>query len=62
MKKRMYLVKREVIATSMAKAIVGRGKVYEITLADDKFQPKDPSPRVGFKSNAKKGSKISDNS
>lgn len=43
----MYLVKREVFATSVEKAITSKGKIYSIELADDKFQIKK-KPDVGF--------------
>ncbi len=47
--KKLYLVKREVLATSLQQAIRGRGTVYEITTADDKFQPEKPISKIGLK-------------
>ena len=47
-KKKMYLVKREVIATSAEKAIRAKGVVYEVTLAEDKVQPPEEKPKLGF--------------
>lgn len=37
--KKMYLVKREVIATSVKAALTAPGHVYEISLADEKNWP-----------------------
>ena len=47
-KKKMYLVKREVIATSVERAIHTKGVVYEVTLAEDKVQPLEEKPKLGF--------------
>lgn len=49
MKKKMYLVKREVIATSIEKAIHGKGIIYEVTLADEKSWPDEKKKAVGFR-------------
>lgn len=35
----MYFVKREVIATTLDKAIKGRGEIYEVVVADEKYWP-----------------------
>ncbi len=45
----MYLVKREVFAASLERAIVSRGVVYEVSLADEKFQPVPKKKKLGFK-------------
>lgn len=37
--KRLFLVKREVYADSIEKALSTKGKIYEILLADERFQP-----------------------
>lgn len=47
--KKLYLVKREVLATSLAKALISKGHVYEIMLAEDKFQPENKKESLGFK-------------
>lgn len=44
----MYLVSREVLATSIKGAIEGKGVVYSVVLAEDKFQP-NPRSQMGFK-------------
>lgn len=44
---RMWIVKREVLATSLIKAATGKGKVYSIEEADEKFQP-EKKKKVGF--------------
>jgi hypothetical protein len=49
MKKRLWIVKREVLATSLEKALKGKGRLYEITEADEKFQPEEKK-KLGFKS------------
>ena len=48
MKKKLYLVKREVYAANIQKAAESRGVIYEITLAEDKLQPEDKSETKGF--------------
>lgn len=52
--KKLYLVKREVLATSVEKALKGKGSVYEIILAGDEFQPKPENKKLGFKKNESK--------
>lgn len=47
--KKMYLVKREVLATTIKEAMNAKGKIYAIELADDKFQPPPPPQEAGFK-------------
>ena len=44
----MYLVKREVRATSIEKAARERGVIYEITMAGKEFQPEENNKKVGF--------------
>ena len=48
-KKKLYLVKREVFATSVKKAMMERGTIYEIQLADEKYQPQEEKESAGFK-------------
>ncbi len=48
-KKKMYLVKREVIAGSIKEAMVKRGTIYSIEIAEDKFQPDEQKKFLGFK-------------
>lgn len=45
--KKLYLVKREVYASSTESAVKSKGRVYEITLADEKYQPA-PILKAGF--------------
>ena len=47
----MYLVKYEVIATSIEKALKTRGHIYEVTLANEKDWPVEKKPKLGFKQN-----------
>lgn len=48
--KKLYLVKREVIATSLAKALTASGHVYEIVLAEEKSWPENKKKdKLGFK-------------
>jgi len=54
-KKKMYLVKREIIATSIEKALKGKGHIYEIVLAEEKNWPL-PETKTGF--NARRNNKI----
>lgn len=50
MRPKMYLVKREVIATSIKNALSQRGNIYEIVLADEKNWPEQKKKKVtGFK-------------
>lgn len=47
--KRLYLVYREVMATSVERATKGKGIVYSVQLADDKSQPDPPKKTsLGF--------------
>lgn len=49
MKKKLYLVKREVWATNVEHALVTKGVVYEVVLAEDRLQPENqPKPIKGF--------------
>lgn len=50
MKMRMWLVKREVLATTIEKAAHNKGFIYEISLAEDKVQPENTKKKTGFKS------------
>lgn len=52
--KKLYLVKREVIATSIKKAMTNKGHIYEISLAEEKNWPQEKK-QVGFRSKKKKG-------
>ena len=45
--KKLWYVKREVIATSLQEAIRSSGKVYEVQLADDKLWPENKR-KLGF--------------
>lgn len=53
MKKKLFLVKREVWATNIEKALKGRGCVYEVVETEDKTKdnlpPNHKSKKVGFK-------------
>ena len=44
----LYLVKREVMATSLERAIREKGKIYSIELAADNVQPFNLKPIKGF--------------
>ncbi len=46
-KKKLYLVCREVLASSLEKAIQTRGVIYDVRLAEDKLQP-EYKTKVGF--------------
>jgi len=48
--KKLYLVKREVIATNLKQALTAPGTVYEVSLSEEKNwpQPKKTKP-LGFK-------------
>jgi hypothetical protein len=48
-KKHLYLVKREVYATSLERAAHSPGKIYAIEQAEEKFQPEDKKRTPGFK-------------
>lgn len=52
--KKLYLVKYEVRANSVAQAIRTRGIVYEVTLASEETKTKDLPKPLGFKSKKKK--------
>lgn len=39
MRQKLYLVKREVIATSIKSALSKQGVIYEVVLADEKSWP-----------------------
>ncbi len=46
--KKMYLVKREVIATSVEQAIRSKGRVYCVELAEEKDWGIKPKKPLGF--------------
>ena len=48
MKKKMWIVKREVLATTIEKAIHAKGRVYGVEEADDKFQPEEKKKPASF--------------
>ena len=47
-KKKLFFVKREVFATTIEQAMTGKGIVYEIQTADEKYQPKEEKTLIGF--------------
>lgn len=48
-KRKLFLVKREVWADNIAEAVTGKGIVYEVTVADEKYQPEDTDKKIkGF--------------
>ncbi len=49
MRKKMYIVKYEVIATSIKRAIKTRGIIYEVSVAEEKFWPPLKDKKTGFK-------------
>lgn len=49
--KKLYLVKREVLATSIKNAMTAKGIIYEIQTVDDKSQPSLEKKQIGFKKN-----------
>lgn len=49
MRKKLYLVKYEVVATSLKRALDSKGHVYEVVLAEEKSWPEESKKRVGFK-------------
>ena len=52
--KKMYLVKKEVWAESIEKAVRGKGRIYCVEMADNSYQPEDRKNNlVGFKINKK---------
>lgn len=55
-KLRMYIVKREVLARSIKDAVTAKGIVYEVSLADEKFQPDSKKPIKGFNNGLSKKS------
>lgn len=44
----MYLVKKEVMATSIKNAMIEKGVIYSIEIADEKFQPVSNNKKIGF--------------
>jgi hypothetical protein len=51
--KKIYLVKREVKATSIASAMRERGFIYSIEMVDEKLQPESKKGPLGFKPKSK---------
>lgn len=50
MRQKLFLVKREVVATSIKQALSKQGNVYEIVLADEKNWPEEKKKQIkGFK-------------
>ena len=50
MKKKLWIVKREVLATTVEKAIhASRGRIYGVEEADEKYQPQESGKKIGFK-------------
>lgn len=47
--KKLYIVKREVLATSIKDAMRRRGKIYEVSEAAESLQPIEEKPTKGFK-------------
>lgn len=53
--KKLYIVKHEVLAKSITEAMrIKTGNIYEISLADEKYQPQPLVPKVGFNNKKKK--------
>ena len=52
MRKKLYLLKYEVIATSIKQAMKSKGTLYEVTLTEEKSWPIE-SKNTGFKVNEK---------
>lgn len=50
MKKKLYLVSREVLASNIREAINKKGVVYSVTIAEDKYQPEnsEKKDKIGF--------------
>ena len=46
-KKKLFLVKREVLARNIKEAITAKGVIYEIQTVDEKSQPVDEK-KIGF--------------
>lgn len=51
--KKLFIVRKEVLATSIEKAVHGRGKTVYVELADEKFQPVPVKKSLGFKNKNK---------
>ena len=51
--KKLYLVKREVMATSIENAMRERGFIYAIEMVDEKLQPEPKKGSLGFKPKSK---------
>jgi hypothetical protein len=48
--KKLWIVKREVWAHDVTEAAKAKGKIYEVTMADEKYQPEEwRSKKLGFK-------------
>ena len=46
--KKLYLVKREVVASNVVEAMKNKGTIYEIQLTEEKMWPENKN-KVGFK-------------
>ena len=50
--KKLYFVKREVYTRNIKEATIAKGRIYEITLAQDKDQPEqEENKKIGFVKN-----------
>lgn len=47
-KLKMYIVKKEVLATCIEKAVHGKGVCYSVELAEEKYQPEEKKKPTGF--------------
>ena len=52
--KKLYLVKREVIARNVREALTAKGSVYCIEIAEKESQPENKNNLIGFKCPKKK--------
>lgn len=54
-KQKLYLVKREVIATSIQKAMTNKGTIYSIEVTEEKSWPEQKKKeKLGFENKKKK--------
>lgn len=49
MRKKLYLVKREVVATNIRQAMIAKGIIYEIVVTEQKDWPEIKNKKLGFK-------------
>lgn len=52
--KKLYLVCREVFASSVKEALRAKGEIYKIELVGDEYQPKEKMIPLGFKTKHEK--------